>query len=441
MVRGRALAAHEQYRKKGRLPGSAEKFWFLEKTRALDFSARQCGGALHRRSDAAASTHSGGGADDNWHTVAMAESLKNQFGTDVPAAIAAMVKAVHPAFPVKAFLRDAVAGYDALELMPRGRHLARVLRQHLPADYRAAIRILLASTTQPSGRDPAASMASFLFMPHSFFVAEFGLDHFEPSMHAHYVLTQRFTSEFSIRPFLIHHPEATLATLAKWARDPNQHVRRLVSEGTRPRLPWAPRLPAFQADPAPVLELLDLLKDDPALVVRRSVANNLNDIGKDHPHILATTARRWMADATPEREWVVRHALRWAVKNGDPLALEVLGFGKPASVAIRNAAISPHSARMGAAVSISFDLHNPRSHPQDLLVDFQVHFVKSNGSTRVKVFKLKAVKLAGRQTVRLQKKLSLVEMTTRKHYAGHHTVEALVNGTAMPLGSFELLPA
>ena len=165
-------------------------------------------------------------------------------------------------------------------------------------------------------------------MPHCFFVAEYGLDHFEPSMQAHYQLTQRFTAEFSIRPFLIKHTEATLARLRQWARDPNEHVRRLVSEGTRPRLPWASRLPAFQADPAPVLALLELLKDDPALYVRRSVANNLNDIGKDHPRVLMQTAQRWMRDATPERAWVVRHALRWAVKQGDPAALKVLGFGK-----------------------------------------------------------------------------------------------------------------
>ena len=368
----------------------------------------------------------------------MAEPLKNHFGPDVPKAIACMIAAVHPDFPSQAFLRDALHGYAELGLMPRGRHIAGVLQRHLPTDYARAIAILVASCAQPNPRQ-ASGLASFLFMPHSLFVAEFGLDDFEPSMQAQYQLTQRFTAEFSIRPFLMRHPQATLDRLAQWALDPNEHVRRLVSEGTRPRLPWAPRLPAFQADPRPVLALLEQLKDDPALYVRRSVANNLNDIGKDNPQTLMETARRWLKNATPEREWVVRHALRWAVKRGDPEALGVLGFGQAAEVEIRNARISPSRATMGGAVTISFEIHNLKKRAQDLLVDFHVHYVKSGGGTNAKVFKIKSLQLAPRETVRLQKTLSLVEMTTRKHYAGKHVVEALVNGQPMLLGSFELL--
>ena len=370
----------------------------------------------------------------------MAEPLKNHYGPDVPKAIAAMISGVHPAFPAKDFVRDALDGYEALELMPRGRHIARALRHHLPPPYPEAIQILMASCAQPDPRK-AGGLTSFLFMPHSFFVAEYGLDDFDASIQAQYELTQRFTAEFSIRPFLMRHQQATLARLAEWARDPNEHVRRLVSEGSRPRLPWAPRLPSFQADPRPVLALLELLKDDPALYVRRSVANNLNDIGKDNPKLLMETARRWLQDATPERDWVVRHALRWAVKQGDPAALKVLGFGKAAQVEIHNASISPQRAAMGGSVTIGFDLRNARSRTQDVLVDFHVHFVKSKGGTNAKVFKMKSLHLAANETVRLQKKLSLVEMTTRKHYPGTHRVEALVNGKPWALGSFELVAA
>jgi 3-methyladenine DNA glycosylase AlkC len=234
----------------------------------------------------------------------MAEPLKNQFGPDVPRAIASMVAEVHPSFPAKKFTRDALAGYEPLSLTQRGWHIARALRQHLPEDFPTAVDVLVQSSSQPSGRTVGSGMGGFLFMPHCFFVAAYGLDHFEESMAAQHVLTQRFTCEFSIRPFLIKHPAETLLRLRQWATDPSEHVRRLVSEGTRPRLPWAMRLPAFQADPAPVLELLELLKDDPALYVRRSVANNLNDIGKDHPHVLAKTAKRWLKGASDERAWV-----------------------------------------------------------------------------------------------------------------------------------------
>ena len=275
-------------------------------------------------------------------------------------------------------------------------------------------------------------------MPYGFFVAEHGLDHFEASMRMQHALTQRFTAEFSIRPFLMHHPQATLARLHQWASDPSDHVRRLVSEGTRPRLPWAPRLPAFQADPAPVLELLERLKDDRALYVRRSVANNLNDIGKDHPEVLAATTRRWLQDAPPQRSWLVRHALRWAVKQGAPWALDVLGFGHVSAVTLQHPSIVPARPRVGATVTVGFDLYNPTPQPQDVLVDLQVHYVKANGAASAKVFKLKVLQLEAGSTVHLHKKLSLAEMTTRKHHPGVHRVEALLNGTASPLGSFHL---
>lgn len=369
----------------------------------------------------------------------MAEPLIAQYGPDVPRAIARMVAAVHPRFAVDAFLHDALAGYDALALMPRGKHIARALQRHLPADYGQALRILLASVDQPHGRAPGLSLASFLFLPHTVFVAEFGLGNFELSMQAQHTLTQRFTAEFSIRPFLQQHPEATLARLMEWTQDPSEHVRRLVSEGTRPRLPWASRLPAFQSDPAPVLALLERLRDDPALYVRRSVANNLNDIGKDHPALLADTAQAWLQGATPERRWIVQHALRSALKRGEPGALAALGFGASAQVVVGQPSIAPQRAVVGAKLAVAFDVTNTTNQPQRVLVDFAVHYVKANGQSRAKVFKLKTLHLAAHATQRVGKQLSLAEMTTRKHYPGVHKVEALLNGRAVPLGQFDLV--
>ena len=369
----------------------------------------------------------------------MAEPLKNQYGADVPHAIAAMVTAVHPAFNSARFVSDVLDGYDALELMPRGKKIAQALRQHLPDDYEQAVSILLDSLDQPHGRDPRLSLGAFLYMPHTMYVAQYGLAHFEVSMRAQHALTQRFTAEFSIRPFLEQHTEATLRQLTAWAADPSPHVRRLVSEGTRPRLPWAPRLRQFQADPAPVLALLDLLKDDPELYVRRSVANNLNDIGKDHPEVLADTAQAWLKDASAERAWIVGHALRFAVKRGDRSALQVLGFGKTAQVAVGGIQISPATPEMGGTVHMAFELTNTQAHTQSLLVDLAVHYVKANGQAKAKVFKLKTLELAPGQTARFAKKLSLTEMTTRTHYPGRHQVDVMLNGQALPLGCFELV--
>lgn len=368
----------------------------------------------------------------------MATPLKNQFGAEIPRRIAEMIGPVFPAFARDAFVTDALEGYEALDLLPRGWKIAQALRRYLPKHYPDAIGILIESLGPKLDRTEGQGIAPFLYLPHVCFVAAYGLDHFEVSMRAQYELTQRFSAEFSIRPFLERYPEATLARLEEWARDPSPHVRRLVSEGTRPRLPWAPRLREFQKDPKRVLALLELLKDDPELYVRRSVANNLNDIGKDHPAL--ETARRWLENASEKRRWLVRHALRSAVKRAEPEALDVLGFGTKAAVSVANVRITPRNARIGDRVEIAFSLTNVDSCRQQVLVDFRIHLVKASGKTSPKVFKLRMVELAPGESVQLEKTVSLAEMTTRKHYAGTHAIDVLLNGRIERIGVFELEP-
>ncbi len=369
----------------------------------------------------------------------MAEPLKNSFGARIPRTIAAQIAAVHPRFPVDAFIATALEGYDELELMARGRQIARSLARHLPADFERAVGILVASLgSRPERSDGDGGMASFLYLPHTVFIAENGLDHFEASMRAQHELTKRFTCEFSMRAFLDRHTEATLERLAEWTRDPDEHVRRLVSESTRPRLPWAPRLRRFQSDPRPVIALLERLRDDESLYVRRSVANNLNDIGKDHPALLMKTLKRWREGATPERQWLIRHALRSAVKRGDPGALALLGFGDEAAVSVARVTISPKRARIGESVRVSFELRNTGAQAQRVLADLRVHYVKAGGKTSAKTFKLKELEIAPGESARLEKKLSLAQMTTRKHYPGAHRVEAVLNGRVAPIGEFRV---
>lgn len=369
----------------------------------------------------------------------MAEALKNHYGPEIPHAIARMIASVHPRFNTRAFLRDALDGYDTLELMQRGRRIADALHAHLPAHYADAVKVLLASAKQSTGLKRKNPMHSFLYLPHTLYVARHGLDDFELSMRAQHALTQLFTAEMSLRPFLEKHPERTLNTLRVWAGDANEHVRRAVSEATRPRLPWAPRLRAFMRDPRPVLELLELLKDDASLYVRRSVANNLNDIGKDHPQLLIETAERWMKNASANRQWIVRHALRSAVKRGDVGALRVLGFGGATAGVVKNAKVSPVRVKPGGTVTIAFDVANTTTRSQRMVVDLRVHYAEANGSTSAKVFKLRELELAGKAHASLSKRLSLKNLTTRKHYPGKHRVEAWINGRAVALGQFELL--
>jgi 3-methyladenine DNA glycosylase AlkC len=368
----------------------------------------------------------------------MAEPLKNNFEIDVAVKIAQMIGEVHPGFDSSGFVAHVEQGYKVLELMARGRKISAGLKVFLPQNYQQAVAILLASLDSPLVLDENNNIASFIFMPHIVYVAENGLDDFDTSMRAHYQLTQKFTSEFGIRPFIQRYPDKSLALLAQWATDPNLHVRRLVSEGTRPRLPWASRLPEFIKDPTAVITLLEMLKNDTELYVRRSVANNLNDIGKDHPELLATIAKSWLKGASKDRQWLVKHALRSAIKRGEQGALEALGYGQSGDVKISNVQITPVQAKVGGSVQISFELRNQALTTASLMVDFNIHFVKANGTKNAKVFKLKAIDLEPHQSHIFGKKVSLKPMTTRTLYAGVHRVEAIINGSVKPLGTFEL---
>jgi 3-methyladenine DNA glycosylase AlkC len=369
----------------------------------------------------------------------MAEPLKNSFGPEVPARIARMIKEVDRTFDEEAFLTDALLGYQELELTPRARQIAQALGRHLPHDYERAVETLIASLGPKVQTAELTGMDVFIYLPHVFFVATFGVDHFEASMRAQYELTQRFTAEYSIRAFLERYPQRALARLREWAADSNVHVRRLVSEGTRPRLPWAPRLRAFQDDPQPVLELLELLKDDPELYVRRSVANNLNDIGKDNPTALIETCQHWLKGATPERSWLIRHALRSAVKRGEPAALEILGFVPATGVQVREIHIAPAVASIGESVAFTVELANEGSTAQQLLVDLRVYFVKANGRPSPKVFVLKELEIGRGGSARLTKTISLAQHTTRTHYPGQHRVEVVVNGRTSGVGVFDVV--
>lgn len=238
---------------------------------------------------------------------------------------------VHPKFDAAAFHATAMEGLKPLAILQRGHHLARALRTHLPDRYVEAMEILIRSLTPPLTRTDELGLAVFFYLPHVSFVSAYGVDAahnggsdpFETTMRAQHELTRRFSAEFSMRPCLIRWPERTVARLLEWTQDPDPHVRRLCSEGSRPRLPWAMRIPAFVKDPRPVLPILETLKDDPELYVRRSVANHLGDIAKDHPELAFEICERWVRGASAERKWLIRHAVRHPAKKGVKAALRL----------------------------------------------------------------------------------------------------------------------
>jgi 3-methyladenine DNA glycosylase AlkC len=370
----------------------------------------------------------------------MAEPLKTFFSPELVRRLAGDIARVHPAFPRRAFEARASSGLDDLELLERGAHIMRALREHLPRAYPEAIDVLLRSLGPVHRSDEliGAGMAPFFYLPHTLFVAEHGLEHFDLSMKAQYELTRRFSAEGSMRPYIAREPERTFEVLRAWTHDPNAHVRRLVSECTRLRLPWAARVPWLDAHPERVLDLLELLKDDPSTMVRRSVANNLNDLGRVRPELLTRTGAAWLEGASAERRALVEHALRSAVKRGEPGALKLLGYGGKAAVAVEDVRFQPRRVFIGGSVSVSFTLRSKASTPQDLLVDLAVHFVKASGAASPKVFKLKRVALLPKATVTFEKSISLAVHTTRKPRPGTHRVDVIVNGKTLPIGSFQV---
>jgi 3-methyladenine DNA glycosylase AlkC len=370
----------------------------------------------------------------------MAGSLKTFFSNALVRRLAADLARADPRFDERRFVAGACAGLGRLELLDRGRHIAGALADSLPPAYPDAVAVLLRSLGPEHATDEllGVGMAPFFYLPHTLFVAERGLDHFELSMHAQYELTKRFSAESSIRPYIARYPERTFGVLRTWATDRNAHVRRLVSEGTRLRLPWAARVAWLDANPERVLELLELLKDDRTSLVRRSVANNLNDLGKVHPNLLMQTGAAWLEGASAERRALVEHALRSAVKRGEPAALTLLGYGMKASIAVESVRVAPRRVAIGGRVSIAFVLRSTSRSPQDVLVDVAVHFVKASGRPSPKVFKLKRAVLPPRGSLELGTNVSLAVHTTRKPQPGLHAVDVIVNGKATRIASFRV---
>jgi len=250
-------------------------------------------------------------------------------------------------------------------------------------------------------------------------------------------MTQRLTAEFAIRPFIARHPALALATLQRWLADPSAHVRRLVSEGSRPRLPWGLRLQALVADPTPTLPLLRVLQDDPSAYVRRSVANHLNDIAKDHPALIA----RWLAEHLPgasdDRRALLRHASRSLIKAGDGPVLAAWGLGAAYRGRV-GLLLSPGALAVGDTLVLQVDLQSTSAQAQRLAIDYAVHHVKAGGHTTPKVFKGWVIELAPGEQRQLLKRHSMKAITTRRYHPGQHAVDLRINGQVLAHQAFGL---
>jgi len=364
--------------------------------------------------------------------------VRDVFNEKVVNQLAASLAHAWHGFDAQEFSRAINSRLKDLSFSGRAALIRDSLWEYLPKDFPRALEIILKALPPEIVGDDLTGYDGFIVMPQNDFVAKYGLDHYDLSMQALYQMTKRFSAEGAIRAFILKYPEQTLKILSDWAEDQNPHVRRLVSEGTRPRLPWTMQLKPFIEDPRPVLQLLEKLKTDPMLMVRRSVANNLNDIAKDNPDLVVKTLRRWSKIDDEGTRWLIRHAARTLVKQGNKDALQVLGFNSKVEIVVSKIQLDKPVVRMGEDLNFSFEIMSKSKEVQDLMIDYIIHHVKANGRLTPKVFKLAKKKLQAGEKHQIAKQHSFHTISTRKYYAGTHRLEIQVNGVIYAKENFDL---
>lgn len=381
------------------------------------------------------------------HFKTMAEPFKNLLSPALIAATATHLRRAWRGFPREAFIAEASAGLDALEMKARAMQIAGALQRCLPADFDRAAGIVEAALAPATDSDDLsllrlsdAGLAGWVVWPLGEWVARQGLAQPERALRVLHALTQRHTAEWAIRPFIVEHPARVFETLSRWTSDPSPHVRRLVSEGSRPRLPWGLQLKALIHDPSPTLPLLRSLQDDRSEYVRRSVANHLNDIAKDHPDQVLAWLHEHLPQAPAERLALLKHASRSLIKAGDAGVLKAWGLGQAFRGTVR-LDVQPRRVRIGGELTLTIELQASGRRAQTLLIDYAVLHLKAAGHHSAKVFKGWQVELAGGEARTLVKRHSMREVTTRRYHAGPQHIELLINGAVVATAPFELLPA
>lgn len=358
----------------------------------------------------------------------MAEPLKDQIDAKLLSRFSASVSEVDPGADIGQIEACAEA-LDALELKDRINLIADALARALSGDRRSQLRSVV-----------KLSQAGFEGMagwPIASFIERHCLCEPEEALTAMSRVTETFTCEFAVRPYLDQHLELTMKHVMAWTESESEHPRRLASEGTRPRLPWGPRVAALSQDPTIGLGVLDRLRHDGSDYVRRSVANHLNDIAKDHPDLVVRTANRWATETETDMS-MIRHALRSLIKAGDAAAMEVLGFTSEPEVEVLDFEVTPPTVVLGESIELAAKLRSVAAVPQKLVVDFVIHHVLANGQTSAKVFKWATPTIDPGQILELQKTRKIATASTRRYHPGRHRVELQVAGASVASGVFDL---
>ncbi|HUR07592.1 MAG TPA: DNA alkylation repair protein [Nonomuraea sp.] len=359
-------------------------------------------------------------------------------GEHTAKALIQAIAAATPGTPLTA-LSAAVRDLDGRSLRERSDLLRDALLNDLPGPYDTFAGIIRAA------RDGQPSFTGWMIWPVTSAIAakaveDGGVDAFDDAMVVLADLTSRLTSEFAIRTLLDHSLDRALATIATWTASPDEGVRRLASEGTRPFLPWARRVPGLLAAPRATLSILNALYRDESEYVRRSVANHLNDLSRQHPDIVVEAATTWLADPDENTPRLVRHGLRTLIKQGHPGALALLGFTTAASVDVVGPTLTATEIPFGGTIAFTATITNIGTEAASLAIDYIVHHMKANGTQRGKTFKLTTATLAPGEKRQLSRDHSFREITTRRYHPGAHAVELQINGTPIGRADFTLQP-
>lgn len=362
----------------------------------------------------------------------MPELLKNVYTKNLIEDLGKRLNQQDKKLQPKKFSAQVFSGdWKDLELKARMSKISDAIHAHLTGDFNSCVEAVCA--VAESYRSTGNTGFEYMFLPE--YVEKHGLSELKTSLKALGRITETGSSEFAIRPFLVEHESKTLKQMQQWTKSKDEHLRRLASEGCRPRLPWAMALPAFKKDPGPILPILEQLKTDESLYVRRSVANNLNDISKDHPELALDIATDWQG-ISDDTDWLIKHACRGLLKAGHPRAMTLFGFAPPDAMKLNGLKLNTADVKFGGALEFSAKITSKEA-LGTLRLEYAIDFVRANGSLSRKVFKISETDYES-STHQFSKVHKFVPITTRVHYPGKHYLALIVNGVEMGKKPFQL---
>ena len=366
----------------------------------------------------------------------MAELLKNIYTLEFFEDFTDKINQITNDFNKESFISQIYDDkWEQRELKQRMRHISIVFRNHLPDDYNKSVGIILSLVDILKSNENNGEFG-YIFLPD--FIELYGLDNFNTSVNALEIITQYMSCEFAVRPFILKYPDKMMGQMLKWSNHENEKVRRLASEGCRPRLPWAMALPEFKNRPEPVLLILENLKDDSSEFVRKSVANNLNDISKDHPETIITLVKNWNG-VSKNREWITKHASRTLLKQGNLEVMKIFGLGSVDNIEINNFSVITPKVKIGENLIFSFNIDNKNSKPQKIRLEYAVYYQKANGSLSKKVYKISEKDYPANFSTKINRKQSFRLISTRKFHIGLHQVSIIINGKEFDKHDFKLI--